>query len=91
MALSNIFREPQREITESVVGIVLLTAFIFAGYLFCLWIGCKRWEDFVLGGALWLLVVGAVWLFITVTHDIGDEVCNALQRANIHLRPRNRK
>lgn len=38
MALSNIFREPRREIIESVVGATIFLAFIGADYIFACWL-----------------------------------------------------
>lgn len=38
MALSNIFREPRREITESAVGLALSVVAIGADYAFALWL-----------------------------------------------------
>lgn len=101
MALSNIFREPRREITESVVGIAaaaIAVGIVAPGdYYFALWFeeitgghktgGCP-WE---LGMAFFgpcagLLILGA----ILATHGLGDAICNRLERVGLQLRPRNR-
>ncbi len=97
MALSNIFREPRREITESVIGL-LVTAPIF-GWIYFL-SGWLRDHDstpimplsFYIAGALLFTLGGAAMSagILLITHAIGDGVCNALQRGDIHLRPRNR-
>ena len=99
MALSNIFREPRREITESVVGIVAVVPLGLADYVFGLWF------RYLMGGpydgpylllsmligiflSFICLVVGLV--FLGITHAIGDGICNILQNRGIHLRPRQR-
>lgn len=38
MALSNIVKEPRREITESVFGIVAVGAYVGLDYLLCRWV-----------------------------------------------------
>lgn len=102
MALSNIFREPRREITESAVGTVLAGGLIYADYAFGYWLsnyaGCYSSNDGIcrheipwgLGMLIGLFCMIVLGLFIFLTHEIGDAICNALQRQGIHLRPRNR-
>lgn len=95
MALSNIFREPRREITESAVGLGLFSAFTFGDYQFALWFegvtgghqdGCPWSVGLLVGIAL---VLGSA-IIIAVTHSLGEVTCNALQDRGIHLRPRKR-
>lgn len=100
MALSNIFREPRREITESVVGLVAVALPVYGDFLFAKWFqeattpsngpGCP-WP---IGMALGILIVIGTALFVTaavyLTHAIGDSICNVLQRRGLHLRPRQR-
>ncbi len=96
MALSNIFREPRREITESVVGLTVVGALMGADYCFARWL-----QDFTGGwnnGCPWPIGmmlgvgVGFIGIFtIVTTHAIGDGICNALQRRGVHLRPQLRK
>jgi hypothetical protein len=104
MALSNVFREPRRELTESAVGIAITVAVLGPvlglDYLFGLWFyefmgGAKAGpvgEGVLFGmliGAVVILVGGLViFLGLLVTHAIGEGVCNALQRRGVHLRPR---
>jgi hypothetical protein len=100
MALSNIFREPRREITESAVGIgaavAAVTLLAWVAYL----IGQRIHEadnsfsvpvGMVLGAQILLLagLIGA--LILTITHWIGEEVCDALERRGLQLRPRERR
>jgi hypothetical protein len=102
MALSNIFREPRREITETVVGMALVTVPIAADYFAAL--GLQKlsggWNEFpwpwgmvfVPFGVIIVATVGAaVGLgFPLVVHAIGEIACEALEERGIHLRPRNR-
>lgn len=103
MALSNIFREPRREITESVVGLAIFGGAVWADYAFAGWLqeyaGHRLYSDGTIAGDYipWPLgmvvgfVVGATALLtVVVTHALGDGICNALQNSGIHLRPRNR-
>jgi hypothetical protein len=77
MALSNIFKEPRREITETVVGLAVAVPFATADcYLFGL----------NLGAFLGAMVGGAVFI-----HEAGESLCDYLQEAGIHLRPRQRR
>jgi hypothetical protein len=98
MALSNIRREPQREITESAVGLVIFGLFMWADYEVALWmieVGPPHAPPvpivMILASAFLLGGVGLLVGIILVTHQIGDAVCNALERNGLHLRPRVRK
>lgn len=102
MALSNIFREPRREITESVVGIVAVgTTIALAFYidnLFARWFASQMRHpdsgDWYFGmfigfiGMIAALFIGSGLLVIT--HEIGDSLCDALEAWGIQMRPRNR-
>ncbi len=86
MALSNIFREPRREITETAVGIVAIGVFISP--ILATW----HWEEL---NFAWLLIIVLVLFlptifFIIGAHAIGEDICDALERRGIHLRPRRR-
>lgn len=99
MALSNIFREPRREITESMVGVLIAIFFvgIFFGadYKIVTDIGVNSTQDLVLG----MIVIGVAMTIgafvlsgiIVGTHALGELICNRLEGANIHLRPRERR
>lgn len=103
MALSNIFREPRREITESVAGLVVFAVVVFVDYSFGLWLQdyagmcgpagtsnsyiCLPWQ---IGMAFGILLALLAFLALIITHALGDAICNALDRQGIHLRPRNR-
>jgi hypothetical protein len=97
MALSNIFREPRREITESVVGIVVLCAVVWADLLFGRWVHTASEhhtsveEGMVMGVIIVAAAIVAVTWFLLATHALGDAICNGLQNVGIHLRPRQRR
>ena len=100
MALSNIFREPRREITESCLGIILLGGYIAADAAFGVWLqnrcGFERFSD----GSVWhhvpwglgmLIGIGITVAFVAVlliTHEIGEGVCDALAERGVELRPK---
>lgn len=102
MALSNIFREPRREITESVVGIAAV-AFVLGGFAWLDYsIAVASWaqngshpNDFgdYLVGATFLLILGGIALGIltVMTHAIGEGICNSLARRGLELRPTRRR
>jgi len=90
MSLSNIAREPRRELTESGVGIAL------AVFILATWFGLAWWLasfSSVAGAfpvSLVLILLGALilFLFLVLTHGIGEKVCDALERRGYHLRPK---
>jgi len=95
MALTNIFREPRREITESVIGITIIGALGYADLKFA------RWLQEVSGpgynevpwplGMMVGLLVAAVFIFLLfLTHEVGDSICDALAERGLELRPKNR-
>ena len=99
MALSNIFKEPRRELTEQAIGTGAVLMGIAA---FCLadnWLADSLvrqdspgewWGARVL--AVGVLIIGAILTrgLTLLAHQIGDSICNAFQARGIHLRPRNR-
>lgn len=96
MALSNIFREPRREITETVVGVVIAVGFLFLDWRFGLWFREKVGARDVDQRGLFIgLLIGAVGIPILLLmfqfiHFIGEEVCDWLQDKGLRLRPKQR-
>lgn len=98
MALSNIFREPRREIVETAVGFlvvsVLIGGFVWVDYYFAHWfwtiVGDPSMPLFIAYG-VGFLAIGVACLGILIVHEVGDGICNSLQRRGIHLRPCVRK
>lgn len=87
MALSNIFREPRREITETVVGVTLAAPLIWADYKAAVWF------EWFTGGSHDGSVAFAIGLFLisgaaVVIHTAGDIICDELEAHGIRLRPR---
>jgi hypothetical protein len=96
MALSNIFREPRREITESVVGIAAVGVFVGADYGLALLLhdGDKSLDlpaCMAIVAVVVIVCCSALYAALQATHAIGDSICNALQARGIHLRPRQRR
>jgi hypothetical protein len=98
MALSNIRKEPQREITESLLGIVALAGVLWLDYLGSLWFytytggdkyrGCP-WEIgiFILPLTLALLFFLGMGILYG-THALGEILCEALAARGLELRPK---
>lgn len=93
MALSNIFREPRRELTEQAIGTAFLLIYFGIAYL----ITMKIVHSYALPTDPFLLtlIVGAIAMamFFLGTgallgaHAIGQEICDALARAGHDPRP----
>jgi hypothetical protein len=105
MALSNMLKEPRREITETAVGLGLLAFLPVSDLIFALWLThgdtdprhtlWTAMEMVALSGVIPLcglvivLVVGYVAL--QLVHAIGEFACNVLELRGVHLRPRTRR
>ena len=102
MALSNIFREPRREITEQVFG----TAAVGIPIAFVWWASGQAPAGFYGAGAagyaerglmmLAIMLAGVVGLFAVVglslfVHSVGEDICGALARHGADPRPRQRR
>lgn len=98
MALSNIFDEPQREITETLIGFGALCGGGWLDYRWATW--ClndyvpKTPQDLPYSGALILtMVIGLLavigfWIALLIVHALGDFLCDELEIHGIKLRPR---
>lgn len=96
MALSNLFREPRREITESALGLAVFAVFLYPDYRFALWFGeitgdasgrCPWPIGMLLGAALLALCVLALFIL----HWVGEGICDFLARHGVELRPKERR
>ena len=94
MALSNIFREPGREIVESAVGLTAFGGFIWLDY----WIasgfqdrnpGEDIFECMFLTFMALLFLLPVLVVILWVTHAIGEGICNMLEARGVQMRPRN--
>ena len=91
MALSNLLNEPQREITETVVGIAAIVPFGILDYYTATWIYKPGKDDFI-----FLLFFTTIFIFLCLfvliiaailIHLLGEFICNTLDRHGLHLRP----
>lgn len=97
MALSNIRREPQREITESVIGILATIVFLTMDFHYSrsLAQGFPHPDDRIFFTGV-LMIVGCFLIplsmgFIHLTHYFGEEICGWLSAVRLDPRPRNRR
>lgn len=97
MALSNIVREPRREITESALGLGVFVIFLYADYHFAMWFRVVT-ADPGGGGCPWPLgmIIGVILmafsvLILLVTHTMGEGICNFLAKHGRELRPKQRR
>lgn len=103
MALSNIFREPRRELTESVIGILGVSGLLWLDYQFGCWLqaeivahssyknAAEYWSGFFIAGmVLGVIGVFVTWLLLVFAHALGEEICNFLDRRGLKLRPKRR-
>jgi TRAP-type C4-dicarboxylate transport system permease small subunit len=99
MALSNIFREPRREITESLAGTLLIGLLVLGDCLAANWVSHRlnvatRSDEiglFVIA-LLFIPIVSFIALFFLVIlpHWIGESICDSLARRGLELRPTQR-
>lgn len=93
MALSNIFNEPRREITETAIGALAISSFLLVDF-WLVWMGSSAtsFPGYLAGmgivGVIMLLVgMFGIGLFLFM-HFIGEEACDYLEDRGVHLRPR---
>lgn len=104
MALSNILKEPRREIVETAVGLVPVVAVLLllfgVEYVNYSWAVSSTgahpeyelpvWFTVFIMSVFEITALSVGWLMITFIHLVGEEICDVLQRRGIHLRPRRR-
>lgn len=94
MALSNMGREPQREITETAIGLCVVAIPILGDWFA---VAAQRakpslyfFEAMCIGLFLAFIAVVFVALVFGVflgAHALGEAICDGLQKRGIHLRP----
>ncbi len=101
MALSNMLREPRREITETVAGIVCVAAigapFIWGVITLANIMQASdrdpmsSWE-FYLGLSFGIIILGGfiAAVFLLITHSLGEWACARLDNLGLRLRPKQR-
>lgn len=95
MALSNIFREPRREITETLMGALVVGAFLFADRFFANWLYAAFGQNdrpfivlcYLIGACLGMVI----FFFAIFVHWIGESICGALANHGLELRPKVRR
>ncbi len=101
MALSNIFREPRREITETLVGIMLVSVPVAGDYWFGVWLRAATEGNNPIGlaagmviGVCLIFCVGValllLFLLLVGAHALGEFVCGRLAKMGTDPRPRDR-
>lgn len=86
MALSNIWREPRRELTEQLVGTMILVGVVGISYPLAVEMG--SWgvnpPPFLFRLVLAPVLIGVTlfvgYLILLAIHAIGEDVCNKLAR-----------
>lgn len=100
MALSNMIKEPRRELSETFFGILIAAPFVAVDYYFGRWFQSlfSAADKDIINSLILLcgMVVGAVviglgFLVLVIVHELGEDFCNAMQKRDIHLRPRQRR
>ena len=96
MALSNIFREPARELTEQAIGMAAMAgilAAIVGDYALVYWaLAAADAEDrafatFMIGT---FSPIGII-LLLLAAHGLGEAICGALARRGLDPRPMRRR
>src|SRR5713226_7817612 len=98
MALSNILREPRREITETIIGMLLVGLPLLANSVFTNWAMTGYVQHtpaeapyvvaWIFVFFMWPAIIVVGWLALLAFHAAGDGICNILDDAGIHLRPK---
>lgn len=103
MALSNIRREPRREIIESFIGIVGLFALVYLDFKWAVWFqtftggppdgaleGTMRGMPWPLGMGLGVIIPFLLCGLVHLTHWLGEVFCGWLRSIKLDPRPRTR-
>lgn len=98
MALSNLRREPRRELIEQGFGALVVIAWVIADYLFIPWsghlLGIKKADDMVgwaILGSILFAVAPFIFMFLLLAmHGLGEMVCGTLRSLGWDPRPRQR-
>lgn len=94
MALSNIFKEPRREITETLVGLTVVAPLIVLDVWWAHWLQALQPQNappfiiiMVLVAIVMFVVFAVSVLALMGIHEVGEKVCDALARKGLNLRP----
>lgn len=95
MALSNIGKEPRREIIESLLGILTFGG-IIAGFVFWeIWLRSLPWPGNsppppTIGSIMLLIGLSILYGLLQLTHFIGEVVCDWFADQGLDPRPKQR-
>jgi len=100
MALSNIVKEPRREIIETLVGIIASVPLLVLNYYVAnaMYYGSLHDKDpmpwllaFFFCAPLCIFIAAASIVAACIgVHTLGENICRELQERGIHLRPKQR-
>lgn len=90
MALSNIFREPRREIIEQAAGAALFVVWIGTAHWLVRLLGATSTVDLVGGTVVMSMALVLLIPLVFMIHAAGEFVCGALARMGVDPRPRQR-
>jgi hypothetical protein len=95
MALSNIFREPKREIIESVVGVAIVGFVLYFDWKFACWFQAQVMPTDhvfrIIGILAGLIIFMLAFGLVIFTHWVGEGVCEILKNHGLELRPNPRE
>lgn len=95
MALSNILREPRREITETLIGALVIGAVLYGDHFFAEWmyagIGQHDRSFIIVCYLIGALLGVLIFFFAIFVHWIGESICGSLARHGLELRPKVRR
>lgn len=98
MALSNILKEPRREITESGLGILFIGGLAYLDFLFGRYLHnlASHPDDMPIPVGMIVGVAGIAGFIIGVmgilyfTHFVGEQLCGWLAKRGLEIRPKTR-
>lgn len=97
MALTNMLREPKRELIEQGYGLIAVGCFVAVD--FALAAAVARLVDgtvhvpvseFLCCAFISLFVIAAAVVLLLIVHSVGEAICNAMARHGNDPRPRDR-
>jgi hypothetical protein len=94
MALSNILREPRREITETLFGMGALAIPILADVYFAVWFhkftGPNNACPIPVGMIIGILFFAFTGILLLISHVFGEWICDSLADRGLDPRPKQR-
>lgn len=93
MALSNILKEPRREITETVIGLLAFGPLMYWDVVLAGYLQPKHMDDpffMLMVVAMVLLAFGIACALglLLIVHAVGEALCDRIEQAGWQIRPR---